>query len=129
MNADGVPEDDGPLTSVVEFDVLSILAAIADAKSLDSSVFYSNFARFRNERVEPIIERLITDSELRGTLFPLTDKDLAFALAALDERAVHEGFRFAGFYGFRGRPIKEFITTNRPASLSDTAIEPDKRGL
>ena len=44
--------------SIAQFDVLSNLVAIDDANSTQLKVFYTNFARFRQDRVQPVVEKL-----------------------------------------------------------------------
>jgi hypothetical protein len=93
----------------VQFDVLANIAAIGAAREADKRVFYPNFARFRQRRIQPTVERLLTDRDMREALFPLDDDDLALALTAIEKVASHEGMRYAGFESWAGTPIHQFI--------------------
>jgi hypothetical protein len=120
LRPDGLdPEDEALLTSLTRFDVLSNVVAIGDAKTTDSRVFYTNFARFRQSRLQPIVERLISDAEMREELFPLGDDDLAIALNEIGQRARHEGWQFDGFDGWEGTPVEAFIKEHLPAPRSE----------
>lgn len=110
LRPDGTAADDEAiLDSLVQFDALSNIAAIGAARDARSRVFYPNFARFRQERIQPTVERLLTDPEMRAALFPLEDDDLALALKAIEQVAHHEGLRYAGFETWAGTPIHQFI--------------------
>jgi len=83
LRVDGLqPDDELALTSLAQFDLLAGLVAIGAARSAKPGVFYPNFAQFRNERVEPIVVRLLSDGRMRHALFPLPDAELASALGA-----------------------------------------------
>jgi hypothetical protein len=103
------PEDEALLDSLVQFDVLANIAAIGAARETRSRVFYPNFARFRQDRIQPTVERLLSDREMRDALFPLDDDDLAAALSAIEQVASHEGMRYAGFETWAGTPVHQFI--------------------
>jgi hypothetical protein len=115
LRSDGVrPDDDVLLTSVLQFDVLSNIAAIDAAQSTDGRVFYTNFARFYQSRIQPIVERLLTDSAMRDEIFSGTDGELAAALAAIERMAGPEGWRYDGFHRWEGTPVGVFIAENLP---------------
>ena len=58
LRAGGVgPDDDVLLTSLAQFDVLADIAAIGDARDVDGRVFYTNFARFYQSRIQGIVEK------------------------------------------------------------------------
>ena len=110
LRPDGLAaDDDSLLTSLTQFDVLSNIVAVGGAKSIEGRVFYSNFARFRQGRVQPIVERLLSDAEMRSHVFPLDDEKLAIALKEIGRRAQVEGARFAGFDGWIGTGVDKFI--------------------
>lgn len=111
VRPDRSKSDDRILDSICQFDFLAALAAIADYGGVDTKTFYTSFAYFFTERVEPIVAQLLTDPHLRKAIFPLSDADLAAALSALNHLARSEGFRFSGWDGFSGR-ILEFIRRN-----------------
>src|SRR5206468_943621 len=94
--------------------LLSNVAAIDGAGSAEGRVFYSNFARFRQTRIQGIAERLLRDDAMRQALFPRSDTDLALALAAIGERAQQEGWQFDGFEGWSGTAVEEFIRDHPP---------------
>jgi hypothetical protein len=125
LRADGVrADDDELLDSLAQFDLLQALVAIANARSVSTGVFYTNFAAFRPDRVEPAVERLIRDREMRKMIFPLTDTDLALALNKLNEMASREGVA-TGFFGFQAEPIVRFINEHQPATPGQTALTED----
>jgi hypothetical protein len=115
LRPDGLtPDDDAIITSLAQFDALSNITAIDDAGDARSRVFYSNFARFRQTRVQSIVERLLQDAEMRGTLFRRDDEDLATALAEIGKVASAEGVRYDGFDGWGRTPVGEFIERHLP---------------
>jgi hypothetical protein len=115
LRPDGLgPEDDALLTSLAQFDVISNVVAIGGAESVDSRVFYPNFARFRQSRIQRIVERLISDREMREHLFPLDDEDLALALNEIGVRAGEEGWRYDGFLGWDGTAVEGFVNEHLP---------------
>jgi hypothetical protein len=95
---DGLGGDaDGIITSLAQFDVLSNIAAIDDADDADGRVFYTNFARFRQERIQPIVDRLLEDQDMRRAILRRDDSNLAIALQKIAEMAHSEGKRYDGF--------------------------------
>jgi hypothetical protein len=113
LRSDG-PSDDALLASIAQFDVLSNLAAIDDARSTDGRVFYPNFARFRQDRVQPVVERLLTDPAMRAEIFRGTDAELATALQAVDHWATNQGMLYGGFHGWRGTRVSQFVAEHPP---------------
>jgi hypothetical protein len=112
------PDEDALINSVAEFDVLSNIVAIGDAKDVDhGGVFYPNFARFRGDRIQRIVERLLNDDEMRSILFDLADDDLAIALQGISQRARSEGWAFDGFMGWNP-DIEDFIVEHLPSTDS-----------
>jgi hypothetical protein len=104
---------DAILTSLAQFDFLSNLAAIDGAGSVDSSVFYTNWARFRQARVQPVAERVISDTGMRQAIFrDHGDDDLAAALRALAAMAHQEAFRYDGFWGWDRTQVAEFLAAH-----------------
>lgn len=114
LRPDLAEDDDAVLTSLAQFDVLAGLAEIDAAGSIEGRVFYPNFARFRQDRVQPTVERLLTDQELRGVIFTRSDDELAVALADIGRKARNEGAIYDGFRGWSGTPVEEFIARHRP---------------
>jgi hypothetical protein len=119
LRTDLPPDDDAILTSLAQFDFLSNVAAIAGARSAESRVFYSNFARFRQVRIQSIAERLLTDTAMRQILFPLADDDLALALNTIGQRARSEGWSYAGFDRWEGTPVVSFVAEHLPPESSE----------
>lgn len=115
LRSDGA-SDEAVLTSIVQFDLLSNLAAVDAARSVDTRVFYTNFARFRQDRVAPIIDKLLTDEEMRADIFYGSDDELAIALAVVGEAAMNEGRRYGGFHDWYGTLAAPFIAEHLPAS-------------
>jgi hypothetical protein len=115
LRPDGIqPEDDVIFTDLAQFDLLSNLIAIDDAKDTDGRIFYPNFARFRQERIQPIADRIATDQGLRGELFQNGDVVLAQALVEVGKRASSEGWKFDGFEDWEGTPVAAFIAQELP---------------
>jgi hypothetical protein len=105
---------DRMLTSLAQFDFLFNVVAVGDAKSAGPSVFYPNFARVRQERIQPLANRLVKDPEIRRDLYPLSDAELARALKEIGYRAHEEGWRYDGFNSWSGGPVHEFIEEHLP---------------
>lgn len=119
LRSDGISaEDEAVISSLAQFDLLSNLAAIDGAGSVDSEVFYPNFARFRHDRVQPVVDRLLSDQEMRKIIFERGDDDLAIALNRIGQVAQREGIRYNGFWGWDRSSAKDFIATNLPAQTS-----------
>ncbi len=115
LRSDGVrPDDESLLTSIARFDVLSNLAAIDAAQSTDTRAFYTNFARFYQSRIQPAVNRLLADSQMRDEIFRGTDAELATALATIEHMASHEGMRYHGFQSWAGTPVGQFIAEQLP---------------
>lgn len=55
VRADGIAEDDEQVTSsLAQFDILANLVAIADVGEASARVYYPNFARFRQDRIQSL---------------------------------------------------------------------------
>jgi hypothetical protein len=110
------PSDDEILTSLARFDFLANLAAIdgaGEVETIKSGVFYPNWARFRQERIQPVADQLVSDPTLRHAIFRNHgDADLAVALQAVSKMASSEAARYDGFWGWENSPVGEFITNN-----------------
>ncbi len=121
LRSDGLGTgDDYLLTSIAQFDVLSNIVAIGAAKSVNAGrVYYSNFARFYQSRVQPIVDSLLVSQEMRDSLFPLSDEDLAIALDDIGRRAQQEGWRYDGFHGWGHTPVADFIADYLPEPQED----------
>jgi hypothetical protein len=114
LRPDGLaPDDDAIITSLAQFDILSNITAIDEAGEIRGRVFYPNFARFRQDRIQPIVNRL-DDATMRAVLFRRNDDDLALALAAIGRVASTEGVRYDGFEGWGSTPAREFIARHLP---------------
>jgi hypothetical protein len=114
LRPDGVGnEDEELLTSVAQFDVLANIVAITDAGKSSGGVFYPNFARVRQERIGPAVNRLLTDETMRQELGIESDEDLARALATIGSAAHNEGFMYEGFRGWTGA-VAQFIEEHLP---------------
>ncbi len=110
LRSDGIsPEDEIVISSLAQFDVLSNIAAIDGAGNAKSRVFYPNFARFRQERIQPVVDQLLTDQEMRKIIFEGDDAALALALAQIGKVALDEGIRYGGFEGWDHTSTTDFI--------------------
>jgi hypothetical protein len=109
-------DTDAILTSLAQFDLLANFAAIDGSGSTDSSVFYTNWARFHQERIQPIADCVITDSGLRQAVFwSRSDAELASAFQEIGDMARPVGFHYDGFFGWGRTPVGEFIEKNAPS--------------
>jgi hypothetical protein len=109
--------DERILDSICQFDFLAALAAISDYGRVDTKTLYTSFGHFFTQRVEPIVERLLGDRELRESIFPGADPELATALATLNHLARSEGFRFSGWDGFMSPTIVDFVRRHTSDSV------------
>jgi hypothetical protein len=119
LRPDVVPGDEAILNSLTQFDLLSILTAVADASSVDSGIFYTNFARMDWSRSEPALEALLEDEDMRHELVPLGDQDLADAVREISRIAQSEGFRFTVFGGWHSQAVQNFLRAHpQPTTTS-----------
>jgi hypothetical protein len=103
-------DQDEILTSLAQFDFLANLAAIGGAGETDSKVFYTNWARFRQDRIQPVADRLVSDSVVRDAIFgDRSHADLAVALHAVAQMANTEAARYDGFWGWQRTPAGDFV--------------------
>ncbi len=101
--------DDSVISSLTQFDLLAIFTAIADAGSLDTRSWYTNFARYDWSRSEPALIALISDPEVRNELFPRTHDELAATIREVSRAATNEGFRFSVWHGWQAERISAFL--------------------
>jgi hypothetical protein len=113
LRVDGADEE-AILTSLTRFDLLAGLAAIGSTGAADDLAFYPNFAQFRQSRVQQIVEELLKNPEMRRTLFPGTDPELATALRFIEQYAHRVGMRFDGFESWRRTPVEDFVEQHLP---------------
>jgi hypothetical protein len=116
LRSDGLAgEDEAILSSLAQFDLLTNLVAVVDYGRPHPGAFYPNFARFGQQRVDPIVDRLLCDTAMRGVLGLESDTDFAVALGVVGEGARNEGFRYGGFFGWApGSAVANFVTSNYP---------------
>lgn len=113
LRPDGADDDD-VVTSLARFDLLAGLTVIGAAGIRDDRVFYPNFAQFRQDRAQPAVEQLLEDGEMRQTLFPGTDEELARALDVVGMLAQSVGVRYDGFMSWEQTPVGDFIGEHVP---------------
>jgi hypothetical protein len=118
LRPDVASGDEAILNSLTQFDLLSILTAVADARGVDSGIFYTNFARMNWSRSEPALEALLKDKEMRQQLVPLGDQDLADAVREISRLAQSEGFRFTVFGGWHSQSVQDFLSDNPPPTTT-----------
>lgn len=119
LRLDDIPaDDDALLTSLVQFDILSNIVAIDGAGTLGGGVFFPNFARFRQERVDPVAERLLTDTTMRDALFKRDDDDLAIALRAIGQEASKVGWTVDGFRSWDHTRVAQFLAEHPPSDAT-----------
>lgn len=114
LRTDG-PNDEEITTSLAQFDILSnIVAVVAAPEARFAKTFYPNFARFRQSRVQPLVELLLTDEQMRSALGVSDDASLASALNDIGGIAHQEGLRFDGFETWAHTPVGDFISQHLP---------------
>lgn len=115
LRPDGVdPDADEIITALARFDVLANLAAIDAAGAVEARAFYPNFARFRQDRIQPAVDELLTNAQMRQVLFRGTDAQLARALFEVGRIASHEGWMSDGFVGWDRTRAGAFIAEHLP---------------
>lgn len=117
LRQDRPAEDEEVLNSLCQFDFLTALIEI-DRHADVSAASYPNFARFYTRRTEPIIVQLTEGGELRETVFPRGDQDLADVLRALDQLAGQVSRGYAGWDGFEDRRSLAFLEERPPTDPS-----------
>jgi hypothetical protein len=118
LRPDGISsEDEQLLTSLAQFDILTNIVAVADAPDLGyGKTFHPNFARLRQARVQPVVERLVRDGAMREALGVQDDDRLAMVLRTIEHVASKEGFRYDGFRDWAHTPIAAFIAEHVPSA-------------
>ncbi len=112
-------DDEQILTSLAQFDFLACLVPMTSPELVNERGFYTNFARFRGDRVVPIADRLVEDHEMRQVLTPLDDETLAQALLEIHKMARQEGLRYDGWMTY-GQPVVDFIKEHLPPEQPET---------
>jgi hypothetical protein len=116
LRGDGIAADaDAVVTSLAQFDFLAAVASIGASETTSDSVFWPNFAQFRQDRIQPVANQLLEDGAIRQALFPESDEELAAALVAVGRVAHHVGIRFNGFMSWERTPVGGFIQQHRSA--------------
>ncbi len=109
-------DDERRLDAICQFDMLAMLVTLGAARRADTHHYYPHFARFYEHRSLPILNRVVTDPEVRTALFPeRSDKDLADAIGWIDHTASQEAFRYAGWEGFLNDAVRDFLARNPPS--------------
>jgi hypothetical protein len=120
LRPDGIgADDDTVLTSLAQFDVLSNIVAVVDAGEASGRTFYPSFARLRQDRIQPLVEQLLSDASMRDALHVGNDESLSIALKKIGDQAVREGWVADGFRGWDHTPVATFIARHLPASIDD----------
>jgi Putative DNA-binding domain len=110
LRPDTTADDPEVLTSLTQFDLVSIFVAIEDAGDLNTRSWYANFARFDWSRSEPALVKVLEDPSVRTALLPrLSDEELATAIREVSRMAQGEGFRFAVWAGWRSPTVQQFL--------------------
>lgn len=94
------------LNSICQFDILYCIVAATATESRDllGYEFYPASAAFQQRRVDPALERVARDVEMRSALFlDIPATDLAAALQLVMEMARRESWRYGNFWhGLQG---------------------------
>lgn len=113
LRPDGA-DADAILTSLARFDVLSNIAVLGASDADDDRVFYPNFAQFRQDRIQPVVDQVLVDHEMRHAIFAGPDEQLARALETIGMGAQDVGRRYDGFMTWEGTPVGDFIGEQLP---------------
>lgn len=109
LRQDGVTDED-LLSSLAQFDVLANIAAVAAVGAAENRGFYPSWARFRQSRVDPIVERLVTEPDMRRQVTAADDSEVARALSVVADLAARVGIHFDGFRSWeRSDAITRFL--------------------
>lgn len=111
-------DSENALDSLAQFDFLACLFAADEHGTENGSVFYPNFARFQQRRIQPIADRVVSDADFRRQLFSSSDAKVADALERIGELARSEGVRFAGFSTWDDTEVGKFISENKNDDLA-----------
>lgn len=104
--------DEAILSSLTQFDLVAIFAAIADADTVDDHGWYTNFARFNWSRSEPALVALLGDGDMRAVLFPRSDQYLADAIREVSRMASSEAFRYSIWTGWESDVVDRFLAAH-----------------
>jgi hypothetical protein len=117
LRPDGLGADhDDLLTSLAQFDLLTNIVAVTDRPDLGfGQTFYPNFARLNQQRIQPVVDTLLSDVEMRSALGAQDDERFATALRAVGDVASREGLRYNGFRGWAYTRVADFLALHPPA--------------
>lgn len=104
-------ESDEVLDSLCQFDALAILSIVGEAHRVNTSDFYTNFARYYEHRTQPAFSLIVRDQAMRQAIFAGDDELLAEAIVVIDGLAQKEGFD-AGYDGIDDVSVAKFIKEN-----------------
>jgi hypothetical protein len=115
LRLDGVAEtDEAVITSLAQFDFLSNVAAIDGSGDTSDRAFWPSFGRFRQERIQPVADKLVAGGEIRSILFTHDNRMLAEGLLNIGRLAHRDGFYSDGFMSWDRTPVGDFIVHNLP---------------
>jgi hypothetical protein len=109
------------LNSICQFDVLGCLAVIAGRQSLAPGNFFPSFAQYRSRRSEPAFRQIVTDPDVRRTIFRGDDRLLAdalLAILAILDYARKESFWHPVWDGITDPVVSSFIAEHRTAQVT-----------
>jgi hypothetical protein len=112
LHPDIAPGTDDVISSICRFDLLAVLAIIAETEDCSDGGWYPNFARFYTARSEPAVQNLLADPAMRSIIFPLSDDELAAALREVNQMSFSEGRRFNGWSGFDSTAVETFLNAH-----------------
>lgn len=118
LHPDRSPDDEAIVNSICQFDVLGCLAVIAGRQSLAPGNFFPSFAQYRSRRTEPAFRQIITDPDMRRTIFRGDDRLLADALLAILDYARKESFWHLAWDGISDPVVNSFIAEHRTPQVT-----------
>lgn len=127
LHSNGTRKADTLLNSLCQFDFLYAWLVNASAREHGGGGAYAASSAFKHWRTLPIIERTITNGELRAKLFPAsTEKVIAQALGSTHSHAEKVSNRKKYFTGWEPLPpwISNFI--DKIVASSHTATPPSR---
>lgn len=114
LHLDVSAESEAVLSSLCQFDVYGALVVVGEQNDADDRNWYTNFARYYPQRSLPAFVTMVTDQQVRQTLFDGDDELMAHAIRDMYEVARKEAFRFDGWYPLPNADVDGFVERNLP---------------
>ncbi|GAB3831787.1 helix-turn-helix domain-containing protein [Dactylosporangium cerinum] len=112
LRSDVALDDGRVLDSLCQFDALTGVIFIADPDGSGSPSYFPSFARYDQERTEPVFAALATDPAMRERIAHGDDERIANAMADIDAHAQKVGVQYDGWGGLadaRSRLVLRYL--------------------